>query len=68
MFINRISSHPIRQRFLENKTLDLDTAYDQALTLEMDQKQLVSYTQPDSLIASRSTVQTEETDDGQCVQ
>lgn len=29
-FINRILSHEIRQRLLENKTLDLATAYDHA--------------------------------------
>ena len=53
----------IRQRFLENKTVDLKTAYDQALTLEMAQRQLASYSQPNSLTASVSTVRTEETDD-----
>ena len=34
-FINGITSNHIRQRLLENKTLDLNTAYDQVLTLEM---------------------------------
>ena len=62
-FINGITSNHIRQRLLENKTLDLNTAYDQALTLEMAQSQLASYSQPNSLTASVSTVQTEETDD-----
>ena len=62
-FINGITSNHIRQRLLENKTLDLKTAYDQALTLEMAQRQLASYSQPNSLTASVSTVRTEETDD-----
>ena len=62
-FINGITSYHIKQRLLENKTLDLNTAYDQALTLEMARRQLVSYSQPDSLTASVSTVWTEETDD-----
>ena len=62
-FINGITSNHIRQRLQENKTLDLNTAYDQALTLEMAQRQLASYSQPDSLTASVSTVRTEETDD-----
>ena len=52
-------SNHIRQRLLKNKTLDLNTAYDQALTLEMAQRQVASY----SLTASVSTGRTEETDD-----
>ena len=43
-FINDISSNHIWQWLLENKTLDLQTA----LTLEMAQKQLASYTHLDS--------------------
>ena len=62
-FINGITSNHIRQRLQENKTLDLNTAYDQALTLEIAQRQLASYSQPNSLTASVSTVRTEETDD-----
>ena len=62
-FINGITSNHIRQRLLENKTLDLKTAYDQALSLEMAQRQLASYSQQNSLTASVSTVRTEETDD-----
>ena len=38
-FINGITSNHIRQRLLENKTLHLNTAYDQALKLEMAQRQ-----------------------------
>ena len=37
-FINRISANHIRQRLLENRTLDLQTAYNQTLTLEMAPK------------------------------
>ena len=62
-FINEITSNHIRQKLLENKTPDLNTAYDQALTLEMAQRQLASYSQQNSLTASVSTVRTEETDD-----
>ena len=62
-FINGITSNHIRQRLLENKTLDLYTAYDQALPLEMAQRLLASYSQQNSLTASVSTVRTEETDD-----
>ena len=57
-FINGITFNHIRQRLLENKTL----VYDQALTLEMAQRQLASYSQQNSLTASVSTVRTEETD------
>ena len=49
-FINGITSNHIRQRLLENKTLDLNTAYDQALTLEMAQRQLASYSQQNFVI------------------
>ena len=53
----------LRPTISENKTLDLKTAYDQALTLEMAQRQLASYSQQNSLTASVFTVRTEETDD-----
>ena len=36
----------IRQRLLENKTLDLKTAFDQARALEMAQKNSESYYRP----------------------
>ena len=42
-FINGLSSNNIRQRLLENKTLDLKTAYDQARSLDIAQKATVSY-------------------------
>lgn len=35
-FINRILSNHTRQGLLENKTLDLHTAYDQTLMLKID--------------------------------
>ena len=62
-FINGITFNHIRQRLQENKTLHLNIAYDQTLTLEMAQRQLALYSQPNSLIDSVSTVLTEETDD-----
>lgn len=37
-FISGLISHPIRQRLLENKTLDLSTAFDQARSLDQAQK------------------------------
>ena len=37
-FISGVRSNQIRQRMLENKDLDLATAYELALTLEMAQK------------------------------
>ena len=51
-FINGISSNHIRQMLLKNKTLDLQTAYNQALTLEMAPKQSASYTQSDFSICT----------------
>lgn len=45
-FINGLSSPAIRQRLLENKTLDLQSAYEQAIGLEMAQKHSASYLQP----------------------
>ena len=61
-FINGITSNHIRQSLLKNKTLDVNTAYDQAITLEIAQRQLASYSQPNSLTASESTVRNGETD------
>ena len=42
-FISGLSSNNIRQRLLENKTLDLQTAFDQARTLDIAQKNSESY-------------------------
>ena len=46
-FISGVRSNQIRQRMLENKDLDLATAYELALTLDMAQKQPDLYSQPD---------------------
>ena len=43
-FISGLKSHNIRQRLFENKTLDLRTAFDQALALELAQKSNDLYT------------------------
>ena len=42
-FITGLQSNAIRQRLLENRTLDLDTAFDQARSLESAQKNVESY-------------------------
>ena len=42
-FINRLYSSLIRQRLLWNKTLSLQTAYDQANSLDLAQKNAESY-------------------------
>ena len=42
-FINGISSNHIRQRLLENNTLDLTTAYNQATSLDLAQRQSDAY-------------------------
>ena len=44
-FINGISSNNIRQRLLENKTLDLNTAFDQARSLDVAQQSSNVYNQ-----------------------
>ena len=45
-FINGLRSKGIHQRLLENRTLDLKTAFDQARALEMAQKNSESYYRP----------------------
>ncbi|XP_045587665.1 uncharacterized protein [Procambarus clarkii] len=45
-FINGLGSATIRQRLLENKTLDLQSAFDPAHTLETAHKLSASYAQP----------------------
>ncbi|XP_076061516.1 uncharacterized protein LOC143037271 [Oratosquilla oratoria] len=42
-FINGLTSPLIRQRLLENKTLDLQAAYDQAYSLDLAQRNVNSY-------------------------
>ena len=59
-FINGLSSALIRQRLLENKILDLSTSFEQAVTLEIAQKQSVTYLQPDVVNASAFRVQAED--------
>ncbi|XP_068222852.1 uncharacterized protein [Palaemon carinicauda] len=51
-FINGLSSGAIRQRLLENITLNLQTAYEQACTLEMAQKHSASYTTVEPVTAA----------------
>ena len=51
-FINGVSSGVIRQRLLENKTLNLSDAYDQALAIENAQKQMASYSQTPPITAA----------------
>lgn len=54
-FINGLQSNAIRQRLLENETLTLQTAFDQARALESAQKQSASYsTNPYMLNAAES--------------
>ena len=44
-FINGLTSPQIRQRLLENRQMDLQTAYEKAHTLEMAQQHSASYSQ-----------------------
>ena len=45
-FINGLLSNVIRQRLLENKTLDLSSAFDQARSLDVAQQNSNLYSQP----------------------
>ncbi|MCP4800870.1 MAG: DDE-type integrase/transposase/recombinase, partial [bacterium] len=49
-FIAGLQSNMIRQRLLENKTLDLKTMFDQARSLESAMKSSESYSTPNTLI------------------
>ena len=53
-FISGLDSGFIRQRLLQNQTLDLETAYDQARTLDSAQRNSESFTQP--RMAARANV------------
>lgn len=53
-FINGLLSLLIRQRLLENSTLDLKTAFDQANALDLAQKNSEAYIMPSSMVASVS--------------
>ena len=46
VFINGLQSNHIRQRLLENKTLDLQTAFDQARSLDVAQQSSNMFSQP----------------------
>ena len=51
-FINGIQSTLIRQRLLENKTLNLDEAYNQAYTLDLAQRNAEVYSAPSAHTAA----------------
>ena len=57
-FINGLSSVHIRQRLLENKTLDLRTAVDQARALESAQRHSESYHHPSYPVNASTSVPT----------
>ncbi|XP_068242250.1 uncharacterized protein [Palaemon carinicauda] len=59
-FINGLVSGAIHQRLLENLTLNLNTAYEQARTLEMAQKHSASYSSAEPVNAAVSAVSQEE--------
>ncbi|XP_068226955.1 uncharacterized protein [Palaemon carinicauda] len=59
-FINGLVSGAIRQRLLENLTLNLNTAYEQAHTLEMAQKHSASYSSAEPVNAAVSAMNREE--------
>ena len=54
-FISGLLSPLIRQRLLENKQLDLKTAFDQAYALDLAQKNSEAYAMPSGSTASVST-------------
>ena len=58
-FINGIRSREIRQLLLENKTLTLDQAFEQAPTLEMTQNNSSTYSNPDFHTAAIDSCQDE---------
>lgn len=55
-FINGLLSPKIRQRLLENSTLDLKSAFDQANALDLAQKNAETYTMPTTLTATAAAV------------
>ena len=55
-FINGLISPQIRQRLLESRSLDLQTAYEKAHTLEMAEKHAVSFNQPESVATVSAAV------------
>ena len=63
-FISGITSPTIRQRLLENNTLELQTAFDQALALELAQKNNEAYLSP-SLPPSVAALDTQASEKSQ---
>lgn len=65
-FISGMQSNSIRQRLLENRSLDLDTAYEQARSLEMAFQQATSFSPADpsysAALADREPVKTVQTE------
>ena len=62
-FINGIISNAIRQRLLENKELTLDTAFDQARSLDLAQKNSQAYEAPKSFAVAVSSDPVHETNE-----
>lgn len=67
-FLTGLSSSYSRQRLLENKTLTLQTAYDQAKALESAQKQAESYIQGNSVVAHTKSTENTSMSDSKCEQ
>ena len=61
-FINSLLSPLIHQRLLENSTLDLKSAFDQANALDLAQKNAETYTMPTIPIATAAAVPALETE------
>ena len=60
VFINGLESNLIRQRLLENRTLDLQNAYSQARSFDLAQKNAVAFIQQDSPTPTMSAAAREE--------
>ena len=55
VFINELQSHTIRQRLLENNTLDLKTAFDQTNSLDIVHQNSLAYIRLPHLREDEST-------------
>lgn len=64
-FISGLRSQQIRQRLLENKTLELSAAFDQARALDAAQQSLESYSSPPFTAAAASSEASAATPGGQ---
>ena len=64
-FISGLQSSLIRQRRLENKTLDLKTLFDQARSLESAMKSSESYAVPNTLVDAAVPAKSPKSVDGQ---